>query len=265
LISRNLRAIWAYRNFLAGSIKREFDTKYRNSVLGMAWMFLNPAATIAIYTVIFSRVFAARFPNGGDSLLYAIHLCAGVLAWSLFHQIVDRSLTMFMANANLLKKINFPRICLPVITLCSALIDYAVVNALFVAVLLVSGHFPGFAFLAILPATLILTMIATGFGLAMGTLNLFFRDTEQIVRIFLQFLFWLTPIVYPPSALPEQARAVIGWNPLAPLMNALQNAVALDQWPDWRTLLYPLLIGLLLCAFGMQLFRRHSEDLADEL
>ena len=110
-----LKSLWAYRGFILGSVKREFQLKYRNSLLGAAWTVLNPLAMIVVYTVIFSEVMRARLPGVGGTYAYSIYLCAGILTWGLFAEIVGRCQTMFIENANLLKKISFPRMCLPVI------------------------------------------------------------------------------------------------------------------------------------------------------
>ena len=104
-----LRDIWNYRGFILGSVKREFQLKYRNSLLGAAWMVLNPLAMILVYTVIFSQVMHNRLPGNSNQYSFSIYLCAGLLTWNLFSEIVGRSQVMFLESANLIKKINFNR------------------------------------------------------------------------------------------------------------------------------------------------------------
>ncbi|WP_291371604.1 ABC transporter permease, partial [Acinetobacter sp. UBA5934] len=115
-----LKPLWGYRGFIYGSVKREFQSKYRNSLLGGAWTFLNPLAMIVVYTVIFSQVMKAKLPGIESGFAYSIYLCAGVLTWGLFAEIVGRGQNIFLENANLLKKISFPRMCLPIITVLNA-------------------------------------------------------------------------------------------------------------------------------------------------
>jgi len=103
-----LRPLWAYRGFIYGSVKREFQSKYRNSMLGVAWNILNPLAMILVYTVIFSEVMKAKLPGIEGNFGYSIYLCAGVLIWGLFAEVANRALNIFLENANLLKKLNFP-------------------------------------------------------------------------------------------------------------------------------------------------------------
>ena len=111
------RAAWRFRGFMGSSVKREFTARYRNSLLGAAWAVINPLAMVAVYTVIFSRVMQARLPGESSTFDYGVFLCAGLLSWGLFSEIIQRCITMFLDHANLLKKMNFPRICLPLIVL----------------------------------------------------------------------------------------------------------------------------------------------------
>src|SRR5450631_298974 len=120
-----LKPLWAYRGFILGSVKREFQIKYRNSLLGAAWTILNPLAMILVYTVIFSQVMRAKLPGVDSSFAYSIYLCSGVLTWGLFAEISGRAQTVFLENANLIKKINFPRLCLPVVVVLNALINFS--------------------------------------------------------------------------------------------------------------------------------------------
>lgn len=257
--------IWAYRGFIRGSIQREFQSKYRNSLLGAAWTIINPLAMIVVYTVIFSQIMRAKLPGVDSVYGYSIYLCAGVITWGLFSEVVSRSQSMFLDNANMLKKLSFPRITLPLIVVLNALLNFAIVLGLFVAFLLLSGLWPGWASVALLPVLLIQTILAVGLGMVLGVLNVFFRDVGQFFGIFLQFWFWLTPIVYPANILPPSVQAWMTLNPMYPLVTSYQAIFVQGQWPDWTSLGFPLVLGSMLCYFGLQLFQRHSGDMVDEL
>ena len=125
-----LRALWAYRGFITGSVKREFQSKYRNSLLGAAWTVLNPLAMIIVYTVIFSQVMRAKLPGVDSTFAYSIYLCAGVLTWGLFAEILGRGQNVFLEHANLIKKLSFPRICLPTIVVLNAGLNFAIIFGL---------------------------------------------------------------------------------------------------------------------------------------
>ncbi len=261
----NAASLWSYRGFILGSVKREFQARYRNSLFGALWTVLNPLSMILVYTVIFSTIMRARLPGVDDGLAYSVYLCAGLLTWGLFAEITTRSQSMFLENANLLKKISFPRICLPVIVLLNAGINFAIILGLFLGFLLISGRLPGMALLALVPLLVLQVIFAAGLGMILGVLNVFFRDVGQFFGICLQFWFWLTPIVYPLSILPPGIQRFIELNPMTALMNSYQNLFLYNQWPDWSSLVPMLVIGLLFCGMALRLFRQRVGEMVDEL
>lgn len=260
-----IRSLWAYRGFILGSVKREFQNKYQNSMLGALWNVLNPLAMIVVYTVIFTQVMRAKLPGVDSSFGYSIYLCAGVLTWGLFSEITTRSQNSFLDNANLLKKINFPRLCLPIIVIFNALLNFAIVFGLFTVFLVASGSFPGWAYISLIPLLALIIIFAVGLGMVLGVLNVFFRDIGQAFGIFISFWFWLTPIVYPINILPKVGQDLMIYNPLAPLLGAVQNVLVQGLWPNWMNLIYPSLLGLILCILGWRLFKKHSGEMVDEL
>ena len=131
--------------------------------------------------------------------------------------------------------------------------------------LVASGNFPGVVFLAIVPVLLLQILLAIGLGMVSGILNVFFRDVGQFVTIAMQFWFWLTPIVYPASILPEAAQPILLYNPMAAVVGAHQAILVEGRLPDWNSLIPALLLALLLCILGLRLFRKRSGEMVDEL
>jgi lipopolysaccharide transport system permease protein len=260
-----MKNLWAYRGFILGSVKREFRLRYRNSMLGVAWTVINPMAMIFVYTIIFSQAMRTKLPGTGSSFAYSIYLCSGVLTWGVFAEIVTRSITVFLDNANLLKKLNFPRLCLPVITVLTALLNFAIVFGLFTIFLIVSANFPGWSYLALLPVLLVLVAFSAGLGITLGVLNVFFRDVGQLFAVVVQFWFWLTPIVYPVSILPDSIRRLLVLNPMAGVIASSQQILVSGQWPDWVSLLPAAVLAAALCFYGWRLFRKRSGEMVDEL
>lgn len=262
---RLTKEIWTYRGFIISSVKREFQSKYANSLFGFAWNVLNPLAMILVYTVIFAQVMRARLPGVENTFAYSIFLCAGILTWGLFAEITGRSQMMFIENANLLKKLRFPRICLPAVVVANALLNFTIVFSLFTGFLLISGNFPGSSFLALFPLLVLLVLFSAGLGMILGVLNVFFRDVGQAFGIIVTFWFWLTPIVYAPTILPPRIQALMALNPLAALIGAVQGVLVRGSWPAWSSLTYMAGCAFLLCFLGLRLFRRHSGEMVDEL
>lgn len=259
------RALWAYRGFIVGSVRREFQSKYQNSLLGAAWTVINPLAMIIVYTVIFSQIMRAKLPGVDSTFAYSIYLCAGTLTWGLFSEIVGRAQNTFLDNANLLKKLSFPRLCLPVTVVANAGLNFTIIFGLFSVFLLLSGNFPGWPYLALLPLLGILVLFAIGLGITLGVLNVFFRDVGQFFGIFLQFWFWLTPVVYPVTILPVTLQPYMNLNPMARLIAAFQTVLVTAQWPNWYSLWPVVLIAVILSLIGFGLFRRHAGEMVDEL
>ncbi len=260
-----LMPLWAYRGFILGSVKREFQSKYRNSMLGAAWTVINPLAMIVVYTVIFAQVMRARLPGTDSTFAYSIYLCAGVLTWGLFAEITGRAQNIFLEHANLLKKLSFPRLCLPIVVILNAMLNFFIIFGLFSIFLLITGNFPGWAYLALIPLLAIQIAFAIGLGITLGVLNVFFRDVGQLFGVILQFWFWLTPIIYSVTLLPESMRSIMAYNPMAGLVAAYQTILVNGQWPQWQSLWLVTLLAVLLCLLGMRLFRIHSGEMVDEL
>lgn len=260
-----LRGLWNYRGFIFGSVKREFQAKYRNTMLGATWSVLSPLAMILVYTLIFSQVMKSKLPGEAGEFAYSIYLCAGILTWGLFSEITLRCQNMFLEQANLLKKVSFPRISLPVIVVLNALVNFGIIFGLFVAFLVVTGQFPGAVFFLLLPVLLLQVLLAVGLGMVLGVLNVFFRDVGQFFSIAIQFWFWLTPIVYPASILPAEVRFVLDWNPMTPLIQACQGILVSGHAPHWEGLAAPAIVAVLLCLLGMKLFRKRAGEMVDEL
>jgi lipopolysaccharide transport system permease protein len=259
------RGAWAYRGFILASMRREFESKYRNSLLGAAWTVIQPLSMVAIYAVVFSQVMQARLPGSNSPFAYAIYLCSGILTWGYFAEIVTRGQTIFVDNANLIKKLNFPKICLPIIAVLNSSLNFAIIFAIFTAFLLITGNFPGLPFLAIFPVLAIQAAFAIGLGVTLGVLNVFFRDVGHFFAIFLQFWFWFTPIVYPLHILPEWMQSLIWLNPMTGLVGAYHDILVAGTWPRWADLLPVTVLGALLCIFAMRLFAKRSGEMVDEL
>lgn len=258
-------AAWLYRDFILSSVQREFQMRYRNSLFGAAWSIINPLTMIVIYTVIFSRLMHSRLPGTDHSFAYSIYLCSGLITWGLFSDILLRSQNVFLENANLMKKLVFPRICLPLIVVLNAWTNFIIILVLFLIFLAIAGLFPGWPLLSLLPILAMQTLLAVGLGITVGVVNVFFRDAGHLFSIVLQFWFWLTPVIYPLSALPTWAAQLVKLNPMTPVVTAYQTIFVTSAWPDWISLWPAALISVLICTFGATLFRARASEMVDEL
>lgn len=257
--------IYHYRSFIIGSVKREFQIRYKMSILGATWLILQPLSIILVYTLIFSQVMKMRLPGTGGTYSYSVYLCVGIITWGLFYEILSRSQNIFIESAGLLKTLNFPHICLPIIIVLSAITNFAIIFSLFLIFLIITGNFYFISVLEMIPLLIIEVMFALGLGVALGIINVFFRDVGQFVAILLQFWFWFTPIVYVLSTLPMWAQVILKYNPMTVLIDNYQRVVIHQQSIEWGSLLPVIIAAVLLCVLGMHLFRKHASDMVDEL
>ncbi len=260
-----LSALWRYRGFVLSMVVREFRIRYMGSLLGSIWSVLNPMAMIFIYTIVFSKIMRAKLSGIDDTMAFGIFLCAGLLTWGYFSELLSRCQFIFIEQSNLLKKVRFPRITLPVILFLSSSLNFAIIFAIFVLVLGLMNRFPGWSILGIVPVLIIQQAFALGFGVLLGTLNVFFRDIGHLVGIFLQFWFWLTPIVYPITILPENLQGLILLNPMTRIVMAYQNIVLRNEWPVWSDLKLHMIGAFLSLLLGACIFVHLSGDIVDEL
>lgn len=261
-----LENIWHYREFIFTCVKRDFKSRYTGSMLGVMWAVFQPLAMILVYTLIFSQVMKSKLA-GMETVPYAysIYLCSGVLAWGMFQEMLFGCVNVFFAHANLMKKVAFPRICLPVITVCSAFLNFIIGFLLFCMFMVIIGKFPWLTspFLFLILAVQIL--LTVGIGIGLGVLNVFFRDIGQLLNVVLQFWFWFTPVVYPISIVPERFVWLMKFNPLYHIISAYQSVFVYNRIPDLVGLGGVLLFSILLIGWSLHLYRKHVGELVDEL
>ncbi|BAE74391.1 Teichoic acid translocation permease protein TagG [Sodalis glossinidius str. 'morsitans'] len=265
MLNSLLDCVLRYRGFIADSIKRDFQSRYQSSFLGALWLILQPVAIIVVYTVIFAELMRTRLADMHGPFAYSIFLCSGILTWGLFTETLNNLVRVFITHANILKKLSFPRICLPIIIVCSAMINFCIIFSLFMIFLIVSGNFPGWIILEMIPVLIIQMTFTIGLGIILGVMNVFVRDIEQFVSILLQFWFWFTPIVYVSKTLPESVRGLLKLNPMTSIITSYQNIFLYHSSPDWWVLLPVAVISLLLIVMGWRMFKKHSADIVDEL
>ena len=260
-----LGSLWRYRGYIQSSVKREFQARYQDSILGGLWTILNPLAMILIYTLVFSRIMQTRLPGIDSPYAYSIFLMAGLLPWGFFSEIVTRGQSMFIQNASLLKKVNVPKICIPAIVVGGSAVNFLIVFGLFFIFLIWSGNFPGWPFFALIPVILLQIFLAIGLAMILGVLNVFFRDVGQFFGIFIQFWFWLTPIVYSIDIIPAQYQPLFLINPMTPIVLSYQRIFLEHQMPAWQSLIPVLILVLVLNLLALRLFKKRAAEMVDEL
>jgi lipopolysaccharide transport system permease protein len=264
-VKEMLQAIYRYRGFIIGSSRREFQSRYQSSILGPLWLIIQPLSLILVYTIVFSAIMKAKLPGNPSNVAYSIYLCSGIILWNLFSEVISKSVTVFIRHANLIKKINFPKICLPVVIIATSTINFLLIFAIFFIFLVVSNSLQGLSILFIIPVVLLTLLFSISLGMIIAVLNVFFRDVGQFIIVILQFWFWLTPIVYPVSILPVWVQNIIHFNPLTGLVISAQRIFVAGEAPLLSNLLPAVVAIVIFSILGLGLFKKYGNDMVDEL
>jgi len=260
-----LQELWQFRSYILGSIGRDFNLRYKGSVLGAALVFLVPAFQISLYVLVFGNLLKGRLPGNPTLYGYSIYLCSGILFWNLFAELLQRTQSLYLENANLLKKTAFPSGALSVVNFASASINLALALAVLLLYLVITAPMPGWQIMGLIFVWLAVALLALSLGLCIAVLQVFFRDFGALTAIALQALFWCTPIVYPVQILPPWLPFWLQFNPLfAPVSTAqaLMLGAPLPAATTWTSTVLCCAIAMLLAA---RLYRQHYSDLMDSL
>lgn len=260
-----LKAVWQYRFFIYSAIVNDFKAKFVRSKIGGLWMVLHPLAMVLIYALILSNLLKAKLPDVDTIYAYPIYLTAGILAWTIFSDSVSRSLTIFVDNGNLIKKVAFPKLVLPIITAGTVALNNFILLLTLFMVFAFLGHLPGVQVLW-LPVLFLVTLVfGMSIGLILGVLNVFIRDIGQIVPIILQFSFWLTPIVYTITIIPESYRHWFSYNPMTHITGAFHDVLLYNKMIDIYPLALMALVSVVLLILGLFMFKKAAPEMVDQL
>jgi lipopolysaccharide transport system permease protein len=260
-----IKAAWRYRYFILSSIRNDLRIRFIRSKLGGLWMIIHPLSQVLIFAMILSNVLAAKLPGINNKYAYALYLMAGTLGWSLFAETLSRCLTIFIDNGNLMKKMAFPRICLPLITGGATLINNLLLMVAIFGVFAVLGHVPDVHVLWLPILIAINLLLSVNVGLVLGIFNVFMRDVGQVIPVVLQILYWLTPIVYNVNMFPESKRHLFFLNPLYSLIKSYQNVLVYGASPEWASLAVLVLASLVIMFIALVIFRKASVEMVDVL
>ena len=260
-VSLRLNIIWAYRELLFFFIWRDIKVRYKQTVMGASWAILQPFLTMLIFSLFFGRF--AKVPS--DNLPYPIFSFAALVPWTFFSNGVLQSSNILVSNANMLKKIYFPRLTMPIASILTGLLDFILAFLVLIAMMLFYRITPTINTLW-LPCFVLLALItALGAGFWLSALNAQFRDVRYIVPFLIQAWLFSTPIAYPSSIIPERWRALYGINPMTGVVEGFRWALLGTDTAPGLTILVSCLFALALLISGVYYFRRKENTFADIL
>jgi lipopolysaccharide transport system permease protein len=255
----NLAELWEYRDLLYVLAERDVKLRYRQTALGIAWVVLQPLMAAGIFTFVFGKVLRAS----SDGVPYFVFSFAGMLAYNAFSGTVTKASACIVANAQLVSKVYFPRLILPLSTVFGTLIDFVIGLALLAVMMIVWRVAPGWSILLLPLWLLLIVMLAIGVGLLSSALMVRYRDLQYVIPVFIQLLLYISPIGYPVSAAPAHLRIWFYLNPLTGLIEAFRWSALNHGTIESRALICSGGISVLSVLIGAMTFKRLEREFAD--
>jgi lipopolysaccharide transport system permease protein len=253
-----LGELWAYRELLGFIAWRDVAVRYKQSALGILWALLTPLVTVAIFTLIFGRV--AQIPS--DGVPYAVFCYAGLLPWLFFSQSVQRATVSMVAERNLLTKVYFPRLIVPISATLAPLVDFAIASSILAALMVWYRVVPSAHALYLVPLCIAWAwLVAVGVGALLAAANVY--DVGQVIPFLLQVWMYASPVVYPTSLLPSGLRWLHALNPLVGIIDTLRFALFTRGPAPGAALFVSLSVSAALVAIGLACFARMERSFAD--
>jgi lipopolysaccharide transport system permease protein len=254
----DLHELWAYRELITSFTLRDIKLRYKQTGLGIAWAVLQPLLTMVIFTVFFGGL--AKIPS--DGVPYPLFVLAALLPWTLFAEGLTRSTTTMVTNSNIMTKVYFPRLIMPLSSILSPLVDFAVSFILLLAMMVYYGYTPTLNII-FLPLFLLLALATSlGVGLWLSALNVKYRDFQYTVPFLIQIWMFASPVVYASSLIPASLRVWYGLNPMAGVIEGFRWALLGSGAPSAMVLVSVGMVIVLLVS-GMFYFRRMEQYYAD--
>jgi lipopolysaccharide transport system permease protein len=254
-----LREVWEYRELLYFLVWRDVKVRYKQTALGIAWVVLQPLVATVIFTVVFGNL--AKIPSG--NLPYPLFAFAALLPWNYFAGALTRAGTSLVNNANLITKIYFPRLIIPLAGVINGLVDFGISLIVLVALMIYYGVVPNAAVL-LLPFFLLMAIgTALGVSLWLAALGVQYRDVNYLLPFLSQVWMYATPVVYPASLFPERWRPLLGLNPMAGVVEGFRWALTGSGDAPGPLLLVSVGIIVVLLVSGLVFFRNTERTFAD--
>ena len=253
------KKIYNYRELLKTNVKKEIRGRYKNSFLGILWSFLNPLLQLLVYSVIFGALLA------GGNETYPIYICVALIPWTYFTTAISQAAFTVIGNADIIKKVYFPREILPISVVTSGAVNFVISTIIILAFVIFSGV--GLSWYIVLyPFILIIQYILLlGIGFIVSSVTVYFRDLEHIIGVVLMAAFYATPIVYNIQQLPHALQVLVNLNPMTHLINGYRDIFYYHQMPNMKILLILLGISIVLTIVGYFIFKKLQKGFAEEL
>lgn len=264
LFSLNLKEVWDYRDLLFMLVKRDFVTFYKQTVLGPLWFIVQPLLTTVIYIILFGNI-AKLSTDGLPQILFYL---SGITVWNYFAESLTKTSTVFTANAGMFGKVYFPRLIMPLSIVASALMKFAVQFTIFILVLLYYVIFtdavhPNWWILLTPVLIVLMAMFALGMGMIFSSMTTKYKDLSFLLAFGIQLFMYITPVVYPISALPEKLRFLAVFNPLSSVFECFRYAFLGAGSFDIQNLIWSSIFIFVILIAGTVIFNKVEKSFMD--
>jgi len=255
----DFKEFWSNQELLFFFTWRDLKIRYKQTVLGVLWALFQPFITMVIFSIFFGKF--GKIPS--DNIPYPVFVFAGLLLWQLFSATLLQAGNSLVNQQNLLTKVYFPRLILPLSSLFSNLVDFFIASLILIGLMVYYNFVPNLSGLIIVPLLVLITCIfAVGLGLFLASLNVKYRDIKYILPFFVQILMFLTPVIYPPSILGNFSW-LLATNPMTGVIKAMRAALFGGQPINWFLLFLSALVSVVIFIFGLIYFKKTEKYFAD--
>ncbi len=256
----NLYELWRFRELFYIFAWRDIKVRYKQTFLGILWVILQPLTTMLIFTFLFSKIFTTSSTN----LPYPLFVLCGLVFWNFFSNSLTHASNSLLENEDIIKKVYFPKIILPLSAIVTGLVDFATNLAILLAVTMLFGFIPSvLSFFVFSLGILITGMAVAGLGLLLSSLNVKYRDVRYILPFFTQLIFFISPIIYPMSVLSSQNKIFLALNPLTGVVESVRTVVSGSTQIDFLLLGISFASAVALFIIGLFVFASTERFLAD--
>jgi lipopolysaccharide transport system permease protein len=262
------KSIYSHRQLIVQMTKREVVGRYQGSVMGLAWSFFHPVFMLVVYTFVFSEIFKSRWGGAeatDDKTQFALVLFVGMIVLNVFSEMVNRAPGLILSNANYVKKVVFPLEVLPVVAMCATLFHGMVSIAVLLAAFVVFNGYLHWTVLYLPLVILPLVILTTGLSWMLASLGVFLRDVGQTIVIVTTVLMFLSPVLYPVTAVPERFRPYIMANPLTFIIEQARDVLIWGKMPDLSGLTLYAVLAAFIAWLGYAWFQKSRKWFADVL
>lgn len=248
-----------YREFLKSNVKKDIRGKYKGSFLGVLWSFINPLLSVLVYVIVFPYIMRIKVEN------YLIYLITGIIPWTFFTSSINMGMISVLSNADIIKKVYFPRIILPISSVTSCLVNFLISCAIILLFCIGSGLGISIQLLWLPLIAIIQYIMLLGFTFILSAIEMYMRDIEHIINFILSMAFYVTPILYTPDIFPDNLVWVLKLNPMAYLVNAYRCIFFYQKIPNFLELGIVSVFSIVIFAIGYFVFEKLQKGFAEEV